>query len=97
MDCVYILFSEKLNRFYVGMTSNFDVRIDFHFNDVQNRKFTKNATDWTLFLKIDCLNRETASKIEKHIKSMKSSIYIKNLKNYPEIIEKLIFNHQTDC
>ena len=40
MDCVYILFSEKLNRFYTGATSDFDLRMSFHLNDVKNQDQT---------------------------------------------------------
>ena len=89
MYSVYILHSVKLNKFYTGFTSNFDLRLQFHFNS-ENRKFTHNATDWTLFLKIDCENKNQALLIEKHIKKMKSKIYIQNLLKYPEIIQKLL-------
>ncbi|WP_040506980.1 GIY-YIG nuclease family protein, partial [Gillisia limnaea] len=43
-DCVYILFSEKLDRFYIGSTSDFDVRMDFHRNS-EARKFTAKADE----------------------------------------------------
>ena len=90
MFIVYILFSEKLSKFYIGMTSNFDVRLDFHLNDIQQRKFTHNANDWNLFYKIKCDSKTSAMKIEKHIKAMKSKIYIENLIKYPEITQKLL-------
>jgi putative endonuclease len=89
MDCVYVLFSEKLNRFYIGYTSDFDLRLEFHLN-ADKRKFTYNANDWVLFLKIDCENKKQALAIEKHIKKMKSKIYIQNMMKYPEIIQKLL-------
>jgi len=41
---VYILRSEKLNRYYTGYTSNFDLRLEFHKNAPSN-KFTSNADD----------------------------------------------------
>ena len=90
MFIVYILFSEKLSKFYIGMTSNFEVRLDFHLNDIQQRKFTYNADDWNLFYKIKCDSKTSAMKIEKHIKAMKSKIYIENLIKYPEITQKLL-------
>ena len=90
MYCVYILFSEKLSKFYIGMTSNFDVRLEFHLNDEQKRKFTHNAGDWVLIHKIETETKELSLKIENHIKSMKSKIYIQNLVQYPEISKKLI-------
>ncbi|EHQ02875.1 GIY-YIG nuclease family protein [Gillisia limnaea] len=87
-DCVYILFSEKLDRFYIGSTSDFDVRMDFHRNS-EARKFTAKADDWVIFDKINCESNKQALSIEKHIKSMKSRIYIKNIKLYPEMKDKL--------
>ena len=96
MFTVYIIFSQKLKKFYVGMTSNFDVRLEFHLHDTQQRKFTHNADDWILYHKIECPSKDMALKIEKHIKAMKSKIYIENLKKYPEISQKL-FSKYSDC
>lgn len=95
MNIVYILYSQKLNRYYIGYTSDFDLRFEFHKN-ADARKFTYNATDWILFLKIDCKSKKQALCVEKHIKSMKSKTYIQNLLQYPEIIHKLLEKY-TDC
>jgi len=88
MATVYILQSLKLNRYYTGFTTNLDVRLNFHQNS-EGRKFTAKSDDWTLFLEIACDSKMQGLAIEKHIKKMKSKIYIENLKKYPEIIEKL--------
>ncbi|WP_426483322.1 GIY-YIG nuclease family protein [Flavobacterium sp. 2] len=88
MNVVYIIFSAKLNRYYIGFTSDFDTRMEFHKN-AESRKFTANAQDWELFFKIECENKPQALNIEKHIKKMKSKIYIENLTKYPDIILKL--------
>jgi len=72
---VYILFSDTLNQFYIGETVDFEA---------------SKANDWELFLKIVCKDRVQARKIETHIKSMKSKKYINDLKDYPEIINRLI-------
>ena len=88
MNCVYILQSIKLNRFYIGYTSDFDTRIKFHKN-AESHKFTANAEDWELFLKIPCENKTQGLNIEKHIKKMRSKTYIENLIKYPDIIIKL--------
>jgi len=85
---VYILFSEKLDRFYTGETADFDLRISFH-EQSPGYKFTGKAKDWVLFVKFECNTKVQAVSIENHIKKMKSRIYIANLKKYPEIIEKL--------
>jgi putative endonuclease len=96
MDCVYILHSAKLSRFYTGFTADFDTRLEFHLNSEQARKFTYKADDWILFLKIECESKSQALAIEKHIKNMKSKIYIENLLRYPEIINKLLEKYK-DC
>ena len=96
MNCVYILHSDKLRRYYIGFTTDFNLRLDFHLNSTQTQKFTHNANDWILFLKIDCQSKTQSLAIEKHIKKMKSKIYIENLLKYPEIINKLLENH-IDC
>ncbi|QLC66707.1 GIY-YIG nuclease family protein [Flavobacterium sp. LPB0248] len=96
MHFVYILYSVKLNRFYTGYTSNFDNRMEFHRN-AESHKFTANAEDWELYLKIECENKSQALSIEKHIKNMKSKTYIENLIKYPEIIDKLLIKYKSDC
>ena len=53
------------------------------------KKFTALAKDWKIFPEISCSSLKQATQIEKHIKSMKSKVYIKNLKEYPKIIERL--------
>ena len=94
MHQVYILYSAKLNRFYIGYTSDLKTRMDFHAN-AENRKFTHNALDWEQFLTIDCESKIQGLAREKHIKSMKSRVYIENLHIHPEIIEKLKIQHQS--
>jgi putative endonuclease len=81
-----------LKKYYVGSTSNaVEVRLDQHnLSFYGNKKFTHTTTDWQIFLSIECGSREQAASIERHIKSMKSSKYIQNLKKYPEMITKLM-------
>lgn len=90
MHIVYILHSQKLNRFYIGYTTNLDLRLDFHLNDSQARKFTYKANDWTLFFSLTCASKKQALAIEKHIKAMKSKVYVENLVKYPEMTHKLL-------
>ena len=90
--CCYILFSELLNKFYIGVCQDsLEDRITKHNNhEYGNHRFTAAANDWKLFLQIDTKNYAHAVRIERKIKSMKSRIYIQNLTKYPELIEKLI-------
>ncbi|MCP4355707.1 MAG: GIY-YIG nuclease family protein [Proteobacteria bacterium] len=88
----YILHSKKLSKFYIGATSiNINTRIDRHLSEYyENSKFTAKANDWILFYCIECCSYTQALKIEKHIKKMKSKVYINNLLKFPEITEKLL-------
>ena len=92
---VYIIYSEKLNRFYTGFTTDFDVRFDFHLH-AEKHKFTAKADDWELHFKIECASKNQGLKIERHIKDMKSKKYIQNLLLYPEITQKLKERYR-DC
>jgi putative endonuclease len=86
---VYILFSNHLNRFYIGETSDVENRLKQHNSGFYDNSYTKKATDWEKYLLIECNSKRQSLKIETHIKKMKSVTYIKNLKKYPEIILKL--------
>ncbi len=43
------------------------------------------------------MSKAQALAIEKHIKAMKSKIYIHNLKKYPEMIDKLLLKYAASC
>ena len=87
---IYILHSEKLNRFYVGITTrSVTERLSEHNSKVFAKAATARGIPWTLFFKMSCSSRLQAYRIEQHIKSMKSSRYYRNLKSYPEMAEKL--------
>lgn len=88
---VYILYSESLNRFYIGLTSlSVEERLENHIAKKYSKfNFTQKASDWTLFHFIECDSLSQARNIELHIKRMKSAVYIQNLKKYPEIAAKL--------
>ena len=89
---VYILYSQKLNRHYIGYSSDIDVRMEFHKNP-EAGKFTAKADDWKIIFEIKCENKLQGLAIEKHIKAMKSKVYIQNLRQYPEMTEKLLKKH----
>ena len=97
MATVYILYSKKLDRFYIGSTKNFENRLLKHQTHYFGKeKFTSKADDWEIFLTIDCASEAQARLIEKHFKKMKSKIYISNLKKYPEMINALLIKKK-DC
>ncbi len=90
MANVYILYSPKSDKYYVGSCKDLNERLTKHSTKEYSDSYTATlADDWELFFQIDNLAYEQARSIEQHIKRMKSRKYIENLKEYPEIIEKL--------
>ena len=88
---VYILFSKKLDRFYIGQTTlAIEERLDQHNKGFNENSFTTKGRPWELYLLLTCNSREQAQKVERHIKKMKSKTYINNLFKYPEMREKLL-------
>ena len=90
---VYIIYSEKLHKFYIGQTSDFEKRLDQH-NDINSSYITKPGRPWVVFLLIPVASIGQAIKVEKHIKKMKSKVYIQNLKKYPDMIKTLVKAHE---
>jgi putative endonuclease len=89
MACLYILYSEKLGRHYIGSCDNLEHRLKEHREKFFEDAFTTRADDWVLVFSLCDLIYEQARKIEKHIKKMKSGKYIHNLVRYKEMSEKL--------
>ncbi|RVT80043.1 GIY-YIG nuclease family protein [Flavobacterium sufflavum] len=93
MHFVYIIYSSDKDTFYIGETSDIELRLQWHNSGMFKKAHTKIANDWTLFHLIECTDIVQARKIEKHIKDMKSKTYLFNLKKHPEISEKLLLKY----
>ncbi len=94
MASVYILYSPSLNQYYIGSCKVLSERIEQHLCKEIPGAFTGKVKDWILYLSLNELKYEQARLIEKHIKKMKSRVYIENLKKYPELSEKIITKYQ---
>ncbi|WP_084426805.1 GIY-YIG nuclease family protein [Aequorivita capsosiphonis] len=92
MAHTYILYSQKLDSFYIGAChEDLSIRIINHNNGRYGRhRFTSRASDWVLFLQFEVGSYAHAIRLERKIKSMKSRKYIMNLSKYPELREKII-------
>ncbi|MDD3078518.1 MAG: GIY-YIG nuclease family protein [Paludibacter sp.] len=92
MNACYILFSPKLQKFYIGAThDSIENRILKHNQKAYGKhRFTASADDWELFLLIPTTNYAHAIRIERKIKAMKSVKYIQSLKRNPEKIARLV-------
>ena len=86
---VYILYSTKLGAHYIGTTDDVSKRLEEHNRQEYSDSFSAKGIPWELKFVIGELNSTQAFAIEKHIKKMKSVVYIENLIRFPEIVEKL--------
>ena len=87
--CVYILYSESLDKFYIGETEELEERLEQHAIGFFKSSYTSKVKDWELFLSIECEDRVMARALERHIKQNKSRKYIQDLKAYADIRKKL--------
>ena len=73
---VYILYSEKRSRYYVGQTADIDKRLKRHNLGVVPS--TKSGAPWKLVLQIEVLSRSEAVVLERRIKKRGAKRYIDN-------------------
>ena len=76
---VYIIYSLKLDKYYVGYSSDLNKRLAEHNSGIS--KYTSKANDWMQKFSERFTTREEAMKREKEIKNKKSRKYIEYLIN----------------
>ncbi len=74
MYYVYIIYSTRLNRYYVGHSINLEDRLSQHNTGMS--KFTSKASDWQLKYFESFATRDEAFTREREIKGKKSRKYI---------------------
>jgi len=74
MFILYIIYSQKLDRFYTGYTTDLDKRLQEHNSGMSS--FTAKASDWIIRYQQAFELREQAQKREREIKRKKSRRYI---------------------
>ena len=74
---VYILYSEKIDRYYVGMSHDVETRLLYH--NLGRKGWTKRGIPWRVVYRILCRDKQHALKLERYIKSQKSRDYIVQL------------------
>ena len=79
MFFIYILFSEKLNRFYIGTTDDVEKRLLEHNLALYSDSFTSKGIPWELKLSYTCNSSKQAYELERFIKKMKSRKFIERL------------------
>ena len=77
MPYLYILYSSKLNKYYVGACANIERRLYKH--NIGHSKFTSTGLPWQLMYTEEFKTLQEAKQREKKIKDMKSRKYIESL------------------
>jgi putative endonuclease len=92
---VYILFSERCDKFYVGHSNDPDRRLIEH-NTSPELKYTSKFRPWKLLMAIEISDsRGDAMRVERFFKAQKSSEFLRrivNEKNNKEFIKDLLEN-----
>ena len=90
MHYLYILYSEKLDHYYVGESENPEIRLEQHNTHYFRSNFTKVAEDWKIVLSFSCDSRDDALYLERFIKRMKSKKFTKRILTQPEILKDIL-------
>ena len=75
----YILYSKKIDRYYIGSTQNIHKRIERH--NAGATKSTKGGRPWVLVHLENFETKTEAIKKENYLKRMKSRIFIESILN----------------
>jgi len=74
---LYIIWSEKLNKYYIGSSSNPEKRLSEH--NIGKANFTRKGIPWQMKYIEQLGSKEEGQKREREIKRMKSRTYIEHL------------------
>jgi putative endonuclease len=77
MPVTYILYSEKLDKYYIGACINLNRR--FYEHNIGHSKFTKLGIPWKLVFKEEFKTLKEAKQFESHLKKKKSRKFIEVL------------------
>jgi len=77
MHYIYILYSVKADKYYIGETPNVDTRLNWH--NKLGDGFTSRYRPWELKKTFVVENRGRALRIEKYIKKKKRRSFIEKL------------------
>ncbi|MFS4417554.1 GIY-YIG nuclease family protein [Maribacter sp. 2307ULW6-5] len=90
MHFLYILYSHKIDKHYVGESPDMVNRLKQHNSHHFKGAFTKTASDWEIVLSFECGNRENALYLEKFVKRMKSRAFIEKIIKENEILADIL-------
>src|ERR1051325_4859695 len=75
---VYVLYSERCDKIYVGFTSNLEGRLNSH-NELATKGWTIKFRPWSLLYTEQFETKQEAMRREKELKSAQGRIFIRNM------------------
>ena len=84
---VYILFSESIQKFYIGQTNNIEHRLKRH--NQGSEKYTSKGTPWALVWYASKESRSDAVIFERKLKNLKQSRLVKLMQKYSNGIQNI--------
>ncbi len=96
MYFIYILYSLKSERYYIGYSSDPHKRLEEHNSYSDKSKYTAKHQPWELKCYFEVSNNiSVAIRVERFIKNQKSKVFLKKIItqfNNPEFIQSIIIN-----
>ncbi|MBN2414532.1 GIY-YIG nuclease family protein [bacterium] len=74
---MYILYSHKTDRYYIGFSLNVQQRL--HYHNLGRKGWTKRGIPWDLVFEHPCRDKVHAMQVERMIKKQKSRHFIEDL------------------
>ena len=74
---VYIIYSEKLQKFYTGISEDLQKRLDAHLKGISD--YTKKSSDWVLIWNIILPTKRDALRLERKIKKRGAKRYLDDI------------------
>ena len=87
---VYILYSSKLDKYYIGRSTDLAKRLEFHNNPIEGRKFTAKGIPWQMKFSHQCESYEESVLLERYLKKLKSRKALEMLIASPSLIYEVI-------
>lgn len=93
---IYILYSEKADKYYVGQTSDLQKRVHDHNHPIVNLKYTAKYIPWELrFSAYVSEERGDAIRVELFNKKQKSKLFLQKIilsRSDPSYFQKMVEN-----
>lgn len=77
MYSVYILFSEKLDKYYIGSSHDPEKRLYYHNSG--RKGWTKTGVPWKMLYRKDFVDKKKAMEKERYIKKQKDRKFVEQL------------------